>query len=382
MNKYGGAIILLSFPHQLIHALAALFTDREQRRINKNAPILIFIWSYRWSDHRKNSSFLEVINKLTKIENCQLYIPSLLQRVFGLSEFRALKQRVKYVNKIFPLKDYDSFYYSHDFSADHTAQVFMQAFPNIYKVCFGDPPGFLYKNYTSVMECMENIKTGLKGIFWKSRLKNIEKWYGYDKAYVAMNLSTDIQSYPLLTTTIPNINFINLLNRLKSNLPALEQEEHAFIETLESFNQNKRFQLLVLSNFTESGLISRENELKLYLELCHRHCPPGSTIIIKPHILSNPAFLQSLKSSLGKYQVILFPENLRCIPLEMLTELLSKCNIISVSSSSIFLSYLYGKEKIIHALTLSDVRQFFNEDSCAQMSEATQTIINTLKNFN
>ncbi|HBD9264528.1 TPA: hypothetical protein KLD26_003197, partial [Legionella pneumophila] len=255
----------------------------------------------------------------------------------------------------------------------------MQAFPNIYKVCFGDPPGFLYKNYTSVMECMENIKTGLKGIFWKSRLKNIEKWYGYDKAYVAMNLSTDIQSYPLLTTTIPNINFINLLNRLKSNLPTLEQEEHAFIETLESFNQNKRFQLLVLSNFTESGLISRENELKLYLELCHRHCPPGSTIIIKPHILSNPAFLQSLKSSLGKYQVILFPENLRCIPLEMLTGLIYKCNIVSVSSSSIFLSYLYGRKKIVHALTLNDVKKFFNKNSYQQMIESTQNIIDTLQ---
>ncbi|HAU1190862.1 TPA: hypothetical protein U6330_001115 [Legionella pneumophila] len=382
MKNCGGAVILLSFPHQLIHALAALHTDRERRGINKDAPVLIFIWSYRWFDHRKNSSFLEIINKLSKIENCQLYIPSLLQRVFGLSEFRVLKQRVKYVNKIISLKDYDSFYYSHDFSADHTAQVFMQAFPNIYKVCFGDPPGFLYKNYTSIAECMENIKTGLKGIFWKSRLKNIEKWHGYDKAYVAMNLSTDVQSYPLLTTTIPNVNFINLLNRLKNNLPTLEQEEHAFIETLESFNQNKIFQLLVLSNFTESGLISRENELKLYLELCHRHCPPGSTIIIKPHILSNPAFLESLKSSLGKYQVILFPENLRCVPLEMLTELLSKCNIISVSSSSIFLSYLYGKERIVHALTLSDVRQFFNEESYAQMSEATQTIINTLKDFN
>ncbi|HEM0296852.1 TPA: hypothetical protein U0T18_002883, partial [Legionella pneumophila] len=97
MNKCSGAIILLSFPHQLIHALAALFTDRERRRINKDAPILIFIWSYRWFDHRKNSPFLEIIKKLSKIENCQLYIPSLLQRVFGLSEFRVLKQRVKYV---------------------------------------------------------------------------------------------------------------------------------------------------------------------------------------------------------------------------------------------------------------------------------------------
>ncbi|HAU0673881.1 TPA: hypothetical protein JBG80_15635, partial [Legionella pneumophila] len=329
MKKYGGSIILLSFPHQLIHALAALYADREKRRIKKNAPILIFIWSYRWLDHRKNSSFLEMINKLTKIENCKLYIPSLLQRVFALSEFRILKQRIKYINKIISSKDYDSFYYSHDFSADHTAQVFMQAFPNIYKICFGDPPGFLYKKYNSVTECMENIRTGLKGLFWKSRLKNIEKWYGYDQAYVAMNLSGDFQSYPLLTNTIPNRSFIDLLNRLKNTLPTLEEEERAFIETLELFNQSKIFQLLVLSNFTESGLISRANELKLYLELCHRHCPPGSYIIIKPHILSNSAFLEALKSSLKKYQVVIFPNNLRCIPLEMLTGLIDKCNIIS-----------------------------------------------------
>ncbi len=58
MNKYGGAIILLSFPHQLIHALAALFTDREQRRINKDAPILIFIWSYRWLIIKRIHHFL------------------------------------------------------------------------------------------------------------------------------------------------------------------------------------------------------------------------------------------------------------------------------------------------------------------------------------
>ncbi|HEM0360596.1 TPA: hypothetical protein U0T52_003193, partial [Legionella pneumophila] len=213
------------------------------------------------------------------------------------------------------------------------------------------------------------------------RLKNIEKWYGYDKAYVAMNLSTDVPSYPLLTTTIPNVNFINLLNRLKKNLPTLEQEEHAFIETLESFNHNKIFQLLVLSNFTESGLISRENELKLYLELCHRHCPPGSIIIVKPHILSNFAFLEALKSSLKNYQVVLFPKNLRCIPLEMLTGLIDKCNIISVSSSSIFLSYLYGRKKIVHALTLNDIKEFFYKSSYQQMVESTQNIMNTLHGF-
>ncbi|HAT7958939.1 TPA: hypothetical protein GDG33_14870, partial [Legionella pneumophila] len=371
MNKYGGAIILLSFPHQLIHALAALFTDREQRRINKDAPILIFIWSYRWSDHRKNSSFLEVINKLTKIENCQLYTPNFLQRIFGLSEFRVLEQRVKYVNKVISSKDYDSFYYSHDFSADHTAQVFMQAFPNIYKVCFGDPPGFLYKNYSSVTECTEKIRSDLKGLFWKSRLKNIHKWYGYDKAYVAMNLNVDAQNYSSILSTIPNERFIELLNKLKSKLSNLEKEEHAFIETLESYNQNKIFQLLVLSNFTESGLITRENELQLYLELCHRHCSPGSIIIIKPHILSNSAFLEALKNNLGKYRVIPLPESLRCIPLEMLTGLIYKCNIVSVSSSSIFLSYLYGRKKIVHALTLNDVKKFFNKNSYQQMIEST-----------
>ncbi|HAU2201510.1 TPA: hypothetical protein JBK63_15710, partial [Legionella pneumophila] len=54
-------------------------------------------------------------------------------------------------------------------------------------------------------------------------------------------------------------------------------------------------------------------------------------------------------------------------------------NIVSVSSSSIFLSYLYGRKKIVHALTLNDVKKFFNKNSYQQMIESTQNIIDTLQ---
>ncbi|MDW9167955.1 polysialyltransferase family glycosyltransferase, partial [Legionella pneumophila subsp. fraseri] len=334
-----------------------------------------------WFDHRSNSSFMDIISKLTRIDNCQVYMLTLSQRLFALSEFRLLKKRVEYLTKFISSEAYDSFYYAHDLSADHTAQTIMQAFPDLFRVCFGDPPGFLYKNYTSLSECLENIAGGFKGFFWKSRLRGLHAWYGYDKAYVAMNLGDDEQNRSLMPTKISSSTFIDLLDLLKHKLPNLEGEERAFVKKLESCDQNKPFQLLVLSNFTKSGLISRKNEFKLYLEICHRHCEPGSILIIKPHISSDPAFQNALKSKLSEYEVILFPETLRCVPLEMLTVLLGKCNIISVSSASIFLAYLYGKQRIIHALALEDIKRFFNKRSYSYMIKSTEAIMTTLQDM-
>ncbi len=380
MRNSSEAMILISFPHQLVHALAALQADRKQRNINLDSPVTIFVWSHRWIDHRADVFFIKMIRELAQLSNCTIYHLSLLERVFKFSEYRVLLKRVKSLTKIFSAKNYTSFYFSHDASADHTAQVFMQFLPNAHKICFGDPPGFLFKKYSSVQERLDDRAPGLKHWFWNTRIRDIQQWFGYDSAYVAMDMN-NVSQHNLSSPIILSKNrFIKLIHLIKINMSDLENQEKIFLERLDYSNSD--LNLLVLSNLNESKLITRENELKLYLELSHRHCELGSTIIIKPHIASNFSFITQLKKILSEYHIIILPEYLRSVPLEMLTLLLKQCKIISVSSASVFLSYLYGKEKITHALTETDIQRFFNEDSCNYMINATRAITDTIHKLN
>jgi hypothetical protein len=378
MRNSRGAMILISFPHQIVHALAALQADRKNRNLNPASPVTIFVWSYRWIDHKADVLFIKVIRELAQLSNCTIYHLSLWERVFKFSEYRGLLKRVNSLTKIFSEKNYNSFYYSHDVSADHTAQVFMQFLPNAHRVCFGDPPGFLFKKYASVQERLNDIPSGLKHWFWNTRIGNSEQWFNYDSAYVAMNMNNIM--YPTPPIILSREHFIKLIHLIKKSMSDLETQEKIFLKGMDNLPSN--FNMLVLSNLTKSKLITRENELKLYHELSHRHCKPGSTIIIKPHIASNYSFILRLKKILAEYNIIILPEYLSSVPLEMLTLLLKHCKIISVSSASVFLSYLYGKENIIHALTKSDIKRFFNEGSCHYMIEATKAITGSIDTLN
>lgn len=107
MRNSSEAMILISFPHQLVHALAALQADRKQRNINLDSPVTIFVWSHRWIDHRADVFFIKMIRELAQLSNCTIYHLSLLERVFKFSEIsRTIKTSKVFNQNIFCKKLY------------------------------------------------------------------------------------------------------------------------------------------------------------------------------------------------------------------------------------------------------------------------------------
>ena len=129
-DKNNRALLFVSFPHQLLHALGALNYDRLTRNIPIDSPVEIFVWSFQVGNHATGTNFRKILEAaVQEFRMVKLYIPKLTERSIHLSPYRTLCDRVGWLKKVFAGKCFGAIYFSHDASSDRTAQVIMQTFP-------------------------------------------------------------------------------------------------------------------------------------------------------------------------------------------------------------------------------------------------------------
>lgn len=340
------ALALISFPQHILHALAAIRFDAEERGIVAPLSKAFFVWSHDPANHRAASSFSDFALRALSEEG-KVISPSLVSRLSTFSPYRTIKARASAAAAL-PLKA-RTFYFSHDQSADHTAQAFLQSGIAGRAVCFGDPPGFFYPPEWRSPWNGEGIAPLLKNALWRTRLRGLKSWAAPDAACAAVPSGHQAQA----VRRIPRRYFIDALQRIHARLPEIAAASATLSLT--------RSTLLITSNFYESGLMSRENECRLYAEIVRTSIRNGETFVIRPHPGATDASIGMLADELSDVHVQFFPEALRHYPIELFAEALQGCRIRSVSSSHLMLHFLYNAS-VECSLTYDRVDRFFRPE--------------------
>ena len=373
------AIMLVSFPHQLLHALSALKYERLLSGKREHAPATILVWTYHSEHHAPGSIYRKIFDCLLhEFPYVTLVFPGTLERCFQLSPYRTISDRIKWLGNIFSRESFGSVFFPHDASADQTAQVLMQLFPDAKRVCYGDPPGFLYPPY-SANQGGHSTKGVLKRLFWQSRLHRLKKLYKPATSIIAVDFREHDQlSFTEEVRILPRAILLETLRQIEEGIRVLLSESYVRLMTTELASEGPY--LLLMSNFSESRMMSPKNEIAMYFEICSRYVPAGRKVLIKTHSGAKRNSGSELVSRLSAsaFEAELLPVTTQHLPIELLPELISRCNIVSVSSASSLISYLFNTE-VIHALSADIIRKYFKDSSVEYMVDANNRIRNNIQ---
>lgn len=368
------ALILVSFPHQLLHAISALRNDRSMRGIREDEPVTIVVWSHQAAHHNCGAPIRAVFNQtLESFPWIKLWIPTKFQRLYYLSPYRLLTKRAAWIRRKLKSDTYSSFLYSHDVSADHTAQAVMQAVPHARLICYGDPPGFIYPACNALLQNTNTIKQRI----WKTRLRGLQNWLSAKQSIIAVDFrfqtgSIDASDVHLLPRQI----IMETLDSIRSGFHNVATAETLLLNECAPIELSH---ILLLSNFTDSRMTTRQNELALYVDICKSYVPRGGMIYIKPHIGTSQEFTSQLIEKLADYRAVSFPAAIQQLPVELFPKLFARSHVLSVSSSSALIARLYGKA-VTHVLTDDRIRRFFKSDYVSYMINANLAIVRKVKN--
>lgn len=378
LGSQGEAVILISSPHQLLHALCALSYDRASNGIASDSPTTLVLWSYQSADHLPDSHTRQFFDTALKsFPFITSVLPSLKERRGPLSPYRKLMKRAQWLREYLNVTPgrCDTFYYAHDASSEHTAQAFMQALLAKRNICYGDSPGFLYPSTRPQAHTLDISLRGLKKTFWFNRVSIPGEWIAATSALTVVNFDDLDPSLPGPTrTTVPVEVLEQTLAALKTFFaPALQLDQ-----TISARSKTEPIWVLVLSNFTSSKLTREQDELELYVHICKTHVKPGGAIFVKKHVGTPDAFVIQLLQRLNHYNVEKLPDRLDFLPIEFLGEILNACGIISVSSASALLSLLPAPN-LVHALTRENIDAFFRPAHKDYMILANERILSRSK---
>ncbi len=369
--EYSHSILLISFPHQLLHALSALKYYRMREGIPERAPAIILAWAFQPSEHAPNSPFRTILDSAIRdFPFVTLIIPTLRERRYELSPLRTLIHRIAWIKDRLNSFSVDAVFFAHDASEDRTAQVLMQSFPEANAICYGDPPGFLYPQFN-----LQRQKSYIKRLILGSRVRGLSSPRSPALSIVTIDFYKNGNAAHGEVLVLPRSLVVETLASIQRGMDQIKKDLHVDYDN--QADNARSITILLLSNFSESGLTTENNELALYSGICKEFGSTEAKLIIKPHFGTSPAFLKKLTNVLSLYSPEIFPSFAGQIPIEFFPDLVKQSNIISVSSSSALLSHLFNKQ-ISHALTANRIQRYFKADRVTYMLEANQAIENSL----
>jgi hypothetical protein len=138
-----------------------------------------------------------------------------------------------------------------------------------------------------------------------------------------------------------------------------------------------------LSNLNRSGLITKEKEIALYVEIINETAVKGSSIFLKAHPRDSAEVLDAIVDRLhANFKVIVIDDaRVSRIPIELWAGLIESCRVIPIfSSSAITLKYIY-KKSVWLPLNEELVRKYFFKDKISYMLESNHWISKSIENL-
>lgn len=357
-------LLLISFPHQLLHAVSALRHDRMLNGQAPDAEVTVFVWAYQPNEHLPGSRFRALFRKLlVGLPWVRLAFPGYPIRQLAMSPHRSIAQRVRYARQSLGAGRADRVRlvgYAHDAGADHTAQVLLQSFPGARALCFGDPPGFLYTP-EEILRSAQYLPSPMKTLFGhKAGADAGLKWRFADANTVTIHFQATARKARQDAILVPTALVLSTLRDLCTGLEAERIHQKRFMASLHAPRAPRLF---LLSNFSESKIVTRkEDELEIYRGILRQHAREDDVVVVKPHVGSTPGMAAELARTLPNFRLVCLPHRLQWLPVEMLDVLVRGSHCLSVSSASVLLKLLYGDQIASHALTDDIVDRYFVPD--------------------
>lgn len=308
-----------------------------------------------------------------------IYVSSSESNMISKRHYSESKEKLK---KLIGEESFDYLFMSRDFGGFLT-ELIPNAYPKSLKVEYGDFFGIVGNSSVVELTYLDFLTDPigfLKGYLKKHVYGHYHKSFPFDLSVLSMPLVGEANYLNNKTLIVPDKLFVkDVFFKFSAKLNTLS----SYCETLLG-NSERECKLYLLSNFSNSGFCTLENEVNLYEEIILQTALPGDRIILKNHPRGSNIVLTQLKLKLEVvFDVqIITDDQFNFIPIELWLDLLNKCQVFPIySSSGISLKYLCSKQV---TLTLNSERinkyVFFNKRQIvSQGNEMINVAINTLE---
>ena len=272
----------------------------------------------------------------------------------------------------------------------------MNAFPDALRVVYGEGLGQVSeKKYSLALAAGASIEEAHRAARGRSnlehrRFRSVVKGvvrkaaFGaprvFDADLAALIIPMDqtgsaLADNPL--TVVPKRVALEVIADCKGVLPELAKYSRDILT-----NTPAPHYVMLLENFADADMMSFEDETAMYEAVVRQYIPRGATILLKTHPLSIAPIETAVDARLsGEYAVRVIPQDLGRYPMELWSDLISSCEVISMMSyCGISLAYLYDKSTIC-PLDFEVVQRFFPERAWDRMRDVALLYHGQLRNL-
>jgi hypothetical protein len=278
--------------------------------------------------------------------------------------------------------DFDEIFLARDFCG-HGSPLIVNAYRNSDKIMYGDSLGVV------------GNEAGVNSFNWHSPASSMlalckrilrERIYGapdrlqFDAAALTLPIVCSkgyLDDVPLF---IPAIDFV--LGTIQSVYQKLTDLQD-YCDSLIGLAGEPNCLLFLLINLNRSGLMTKEKEIELYVEIINQTAARDSTILLKAHPRDSVEVLNAVVDRLQANFKILVIDDVRAsrVPIELWADLIKSCRVVAMfSSSAITLKYIYRKAV---SLPLNEelIRRYFFKHKISYMLESNRWISKSTENL-
>jgi hypothetical protein len=328
--------------------------------------------------------FVEIILQLASIREWDSVI------FIGCKEMRKIMWR-RYANskdklaKIIGQDEFDEIYLARD-HCGHGSALIINAYKTAKRITYGDSLGWVENDPAFSRFNWQSPATSLlsmcKAYLRKHFLGGPER-LPFDAAVLTLPIVCSKGYLAGLPLFVPKKEFVT--DALKSMYQKLVDTTDlgSYCNALTASANGKICYLFLLSNLHRSGMMTLENEIRLYREIIHETAAKGSHILLKAHPRGSHKVLKALVDQLRpEYETIAVDDvALSRIPIELWRGLIERCVVIPVfSASAVHLKYVYGTVVQL-PLRTELVRKYFFRNRVARMLNANYIISQSVENL-
>ena len=274
----------------------------------------------------------------------------------SLHKLTPYQEALRRFRKKLGIEHIDEIYYAHDIHGQ-VPGLAMNAFPEAGRILFGDGLGSVYnKVYHLALAngaSREQARRALKrGYYFQPRMiKRVlpdfltDMFLGKAQPFQA---DKAVLILPM-DHTGNTLNNIELIVVPRHQVQKMIADCEKYLTRLAEYtrellaSQPPPYSLILLENISDANMTTPENEVSLYEESIRSHVPHKTTVFIKGHPLATAPIDEMLRSRLAlDYFPNVISHEFTRYPIELWSELINACQVLSISYGSVTLTYLYG----------------------------------------
>lgn len=279
---------------------------------------------------------------------------------------------------------FDEVHYAHDLTG-RVPELAMNAYPDAKRIVFGDALGSVYDTrYFMALAQGATIEEARRAALERPRLRArqvpraIARWLRDaalgaprrlppDRAVLVLPMDqtgSALANTPI--SVVPKQLALDIIADCRRVLPELADYSREVLAGAPA----PHF-LMLLENYADADMTSFEDEVTMYETVVRRRVPKGGTVLLKTHPLAVAPIDVALRERLDpEYATRVIPRELARYPMELWSDLVSSCEVISMLSyCGISLAFLYDKSTL-YPMDAGVIERFFPERSWDRVRDA------------